>query len=832
MPWWDFYKLWTYQFEKGPIERVDNSQITGAGMVVPDAMPDLRGDQYSAGQSQLRLHDSNDFIDLSTVTNRQSRYKEYERLRSVAEVEMAMTVISDEACIAGETRISTLFDGPRTIEWLTDRWKKDPSPFLVYCWDFDKEDYTLGWAYEPRKVKKSKTIKVLMDDGHTFTVTTDHRILKRDQEWIEAGDLKEGDELMPFYRLDPNRNLTKAKNRQFPRIFTFNGWKHERQFIDEWRDKRTKEKYKKLNEASRLIAAGTTCKSVEKIMRHPWKSVHNWITREGFSGRELKWLGEHEDKRKVLGILPGPEVQVYDLSVKDHENFCTDSVVMHNCQKNEDGDIFKIESDNEEVRKELEFLCFNRKMLNLNRKIWQMVKKLCVFGDGFYELITDPTNPKEGILKIQELPAESMYKIVTTKGRVVEYQQSREGPDYQALTRSNVTTATDQELMQSTAIRFAPSQVIHMFLGEDRKTFYPYGQSLMEPARGPAHQLRLMEDAMMVYRLTRSPERRVFYIDVGQLPPFKAEAFVERMKDQFRKKKVQTRTGTGQGANAVDERWHAPAADEDYWIPIRPNANTRIDTLPGAQNLGEIDDALYFRNKLFTALNFPKNYLSNEDVGATRITLSAQDARFARMIERIQATLEDGILEVCERHLEMRGFPQESFEDLKIQMNPPSSWRELSEAEVMNNRISAVTTLKSSTLMSDFDLLTKYMKIPQDEAERIVARNKIQKIEDLKIQIIGQNPQLLGVGTPGPQSGEPEMGTEAGGPTPNLELSQEQPQEETPEEPSEQPEQEETQSKPEPLPEPSEEDIKKYNLGIEDYSRTIDSEEIDWSEEG
>jgi hypothetical protein len=304
------------------------------------------------------------------------------------------------------------------------------------------------------------------------------------------------------------------------------------------------------------------------------------------------------------------------------------------------------------------------------------------------------------------------------------------------------------------------------------------------------------------------------------------------MKDQFRKKKVQTRTGTGQGANAVDERWHAPAADEDYWIPIRPNANTRIDTLPGAQNLGEIDDALYFRNKLFTALNFPKNYLSNEDVGATRITLSAQDARFARMIERIQATLEDGILEVCERHLEMRGFPQESFEDLKIQMTPPSSWRELSEAEVMNNRISAVTTLKSSTLMSDFDLLTKYMKIPQDEAERIVARNKIQKIEDLKIQIIGQNPQLLGVGTPGPQSGEPEMGTEAGGPTPNLELSQEQPQEETPEEPSEQPEQEETQSKPEPLPEPSEEDIKKYNLGIEDYSRTIDSEEIGWSEEG
>ena len=115
MAWWDFYKLWTYQFEKGPIERMDTAQMTGAGVVVPDAMPDLRGDSYGASQSQLRLYDSNDFIDLSTVTNRQSRYKEYERLRSVAEVEMAMTVIADEACISGDTRISTLFDGPRTI---------------------------------------------------------------------------------------------------------------------------------------------------------------------------------------------------------------------------------------------------------------------------------------------------------------------------------------------------------------------------------------------------------------------------------------------------------------------------------------------------------------------------------------------------------------------------------------------------------------------------------------------------------------------------------------------------------------------------------------------
>jgi Bacteriophage T4-like portal protein (Gp20) len=828
MAWWDFYKLWTYQFEKGPLERIGKGEVTGAGVVVPDAMPDLRGDSYSATQTQIRLHDSNDFIDLSTVTNRQSRYKEYERLRSVAEVEMAMTVISDEACVAGSTKISTLFDGPKPIWWLTERWKEDPSPFLVYCWDFDKEDYTLGWAYEPRVVKKAKTVRVMLDDGSSFLVTEDHRILTRGQEWINAGELAKGSELMPFYRLEPNKEVNNLKSGQFPRVFTFDGWKHERQFVDEWRD--GKGKYKRLDEACRLLAAGATIRETEKIMGLSWKTIDLLIKKNGFCTKELKLLGERRDRRRVVSVIPHDEVDVYDLSVRDHENFCTDSVVMHNCQKDENGNVFKISVENEEVRKELEFLCFNRKMLNFNRRAWQMVKRLCVFGDAFYELVTNPENPKDGILKIQELPPDSMFKVVTTKGRVVEFQQSKEGPDYQALTRSNVTSATELELRQSTAIRFSANQVVHAYIGDDRRTFYPYGQSLIEPARGPAHQLRLMEDAMMVYRLSRSPERRIFYIDVGQLPPFKAEAFVDRMKDQFRKKKVQT--GTGVGANAVDERWHAPAADEDYWVPIRPNANTRIETLPGAQNLGEIDDALYFRNKLFVALNFPKNYLGSEDVGATRITLSAQDARFARMVERIQASMEDAIVEICERHLEMIGFPSESYEDLKVQMTPPSSWKELSEAEIMNNRMNMVTTLKSSMLMSDFDLLTRFMKISEDEAERIISRNKIQKLEDLKIQIIGQNPQLLGVGTPGSEQGENEMGVEPGGPTANLGSEGETPESpEGQEQETQEPEAQKSKSESSPLPDPTEEEIKKYDLGMEDYSRNVDREEIDWSEE-
>lgn len=509
------------------------------------------------------------------------------------------------------------------------------------------------------------------------------------------------------------------------------------------------------------------------------------------------------------------------------------------CQKGENNHVLEIICKNEEIKKELEFLFFNRKMLNIDRKIWSATKNTLIQGDFFYELVIDPDNPKLGILKIQELPCDSIYRIETTKGKLIEFQQSKEGPDYESLTRAPITQATEAELQQAKALRFAPEQIVHIKIGDDRKLFYPYGQSLVEPARGPAHQLRLMEDAMVVYRLTRAPERRVFYIDVGSLPPYKAEAFMERMKDVFRKKKVATSRGGGMSGSAVDERWHAPASDEDYWIPVRPNANTRVETLPGAQNLGEIDDAVYFRNKLYTALNFPKNYMSSEDPQTTRMALSALDVRFARMIERLQSHIEDGMWQIAERHLKLRGYPEEEFEDLVIKMTPPSEWRELSRQEVVSNRINNASSLKGSMLYSDYDIFVKVLKIGENEAKQMLSRMKIQKLDDLKLQVLSQNPQLLGVGVP--SAGEPEMGAQAGGPNPMLTPDQEgqppesgaenQPPEGQPSEGGIQSGQEGAAPQGGPLPEPTSDELKKYDLQVQTYSKEADHEDIDFSEQ-
>ena len=610
--WADLYKIWNYSFEQDPLERRAKKELRGAGVTMPDAMPQpgQDGSMTGGGRGTVRLRDSKDFIDLSTITNRSSRYKEYERLRNVPEIEMAMEIYADEACQIGENK------------------------------------------------------------------------------------------------------------------------------------------------------------------------------------------------------------HIFDMEIK-----------------------------NESVKEELEWLFFHRKMLNLDDPTvgWNLVKKLFIFGDHFSELIMNPENPKDGILGLMDLPCESMYRIETTQGKLIEFQQSNEQPDYQSLTRAPVAQATEAEIQQTTA-----DQIVHWRVGDERKTFYPYGVSLIEAARGPAHQLRLMEDAMVVYRLTRAPERRVFYIDVGTLSPARAEAFVDRIKSQFRKRKISAASGaTKSGASAVEERWHPPSQDEDYWLPTRPNSNTKIDTLPGAQNLGEIDDALYFRNKLFTALKFPKSYFSNEDVQVTRVSLSAQDVKFARIIERLQAHIAAGFMQLAERHLQLIGVPEEDYEDLKIKMTPPSDWRELTRQEIVTARINNANSIKGSMLLSDFDICTKILKYSEDETEEMQSRMKVQKLEDFKLQVLAQNPELLGVGTPG--TDENEMGAEPGGPNPMLGPSAgggappggmggapgmggppmggapgmggpPMPPPPT------------SQSQGGAIPKASSEEIKKYDLEIQNYDLEQDIEDIDYSE--
>lgn len=156
MSWTDLFTTYGKVYTSDPRSRVKNAEHPAASIPHPDAASMFRQDTWT-GKNSLRL--GNDLIDFNSAANRLVRSKEYERLRSMPEIEQAMNVIADEACIAGEELVSTLFDGLKSIQWLAENKTED---FLVYCWDFERNDYTIGVAYNARKVKRAKTVKVTL----------------------------------------------------------------------------------------------------------------------------------------------------------------------------------------------------------------------------------------------------------------------------------------------------------------------------------------------------------------------------------------------------------------------------------------------------------------------------------------------------------------------------------------------------------------------------------------------------------------------------------------------------------------------------------------------
>lgn len=204
------------------------------------------------------------------------------------------------------------------------------------------------------------------------------------------------------------------------------------------------------------------------------------------------------------------------------------------------------------------------------------------------------------------------------------------------------------------------------------------------------------------------------------------------------------------------------------------------------------------------------------------------------MIERIQEHVEDGLWTIADRHLKLIGYPEEVYEDLMIKLTLPSDWRTLSRIEIDGAKLGNASTLKQMELYSDYDLLTKILEINEEEAKIMISRMKNQKLETAKMQILIQNPQLLGVGVP--DSGEEQLGSEPGGPSemPDLNKDQsggQQPPagDNNPQPQGEQPaNNKETNSK--PIEDPSEEDIKLYDLQISSYSNDKDIEEPDYSE--
>jgi hypothetical protein len=330
----------------------------------------------------------------------------------------------------------------------------------------------------------------------------------------------------------------------------------------------------------------------------------------------------------------------------------------------QNGYVLQVYSESKRIKSILVDLFVNTLDINTNLPMW--IRNMCKYGDNFVYLKLDPTKGVTGCLQLPNIEIERLERGIDARTYSATINVNRTALKFAWKTR-------DAE--------FNTWEVAHFrLLGDDRKL--PYGTSMLEKARRIWKQLVLSEDAMLIYRTSRAPERRVFKVFVGNMDDKDVEPYVQRVANKFKRDQVvDKKTGN------VDLRFNQMAVDQDYFIPVRDAAQANpIDTLPGAQNLSEIADIEYIQKKLVTALRVPKAYLGFEEPVGDGKNLSLLDIRFARTINRIQKSAIAEMNKIAIIHLFLMGFEDE-LSNFTLQLTNPSKQADLLMIDVWKEKV-------------------------------------------------------------------------------------------------------------------------------------------------
>jgi len=436
-------------------------------------------------------------------------------------------------------------------------------------------------------------------------------------------------------------------------------------------------------------------------------------------------------------------VQIY----ADYEAMDTDpiiasalDIIADECTlKNTQGDVIQIRSADENIQKILYSLFYD--ILNIEFNLWFWIRNMCKYGDfflklevaekfGVYNVIpfsaynivrlegTNPNNPSEVIFKYDPTAA-----LGATAGYSTSYQNTDMG------------------------ITFYNYEMAHLRLIGDIN-YLPYGRSYLEPGRKLYKQYVLMEDAMMVHRLTRAPQRRIFYVNVGAIPPAEVENYMQRMINKMKKTPlIDGKTGQ------YNLNYNVQNMLEDFFIPVRGNdQSTRIENAPPLEYNG-IEDINYLLNKLFAALKIPKAFLGYEKDLTGKATLAAEDIRFARTIERIQRIVISELTKIALVHLYAHGYDDESLTNFDLTLTTPSIIYEQERVALMKEKMDlAAQMMETSFLPTDwiYDKLFQFSEEEFDEYRDLVVEDKKRMFRMKQIEEEGNDPAESGqaYGTP------------------------------------------------------------------------------------
>tara|TARA_B100001287_G_scaffold276688_1_gene288729 strand:- start:1940 stop:3688 length:1749 start_codon:yes stop_codon:yes gene_type:complete len=322
------------------------------------------------------------------------------------------------------------------------------------------------------------------------------------------------------------------------------------------------------------------------------------------------------------------------------------------------------------------------------------------------------------------------------------------------------------------------NHMVHLSMSEGLDQNYPFGNSLLESIFKVYKQKELLEDAIIIYRVQRAPERRVFYVDVGNMPSHLAIQFVERVKTEIHQRRIPSKTGGG--TNVIDSSYNPLSINEDYFFPqTAEGRGSKVETLPGGTNLGEIDDLRYFTNKLVRGLRIPSSYLpTGADDGASQYndgrvgTAYIQELRFNKYCERLQGMLEEVFNVEFKLYLKKKGVNVD-YAMFDLAMTPPQNFAAYRQAELDNNRIGTFGSIQAIPFISNRFALKRFLGMTDEE---IAENERLWREENEDVMqtgvtdggaAMGGAPALTGTGLAGDLGGLedtlPDEGGDIGG---------------------------------------------------------------------
>jgi len=418
-------------------------------------------------------------------------------------------------------------------------------------------------------------------------------------------------------------------------------------------------------------------------------------------------------------------------------------------QPNSDGDVMKFVSDDETLKLALEDLFL--KKLDMNNELWSIFYETVKMGDNFYEVIPDDYKKPKEIKRVRYLEPDKVERI-EKDGKLSHFSYKVVKKDKKT---SSVTETAEYKLF--------PWQIIHFKI--ENKSHDPYGGSLLEAGVRTYRRLVMLEDLMLVYRISRAPERRVFYIDVGNLNAVEAKRFLMKMKDSYRSQSFLDEAGR------INKKANVMSITSDIFVPVKEGSQgTRIETLQGGTSMGTgSEDPLlsYFKTKILRTMNIPSTYMG-EGADNSR-NLSTIDQKFARFIERVQAQIIQGVNKLAALELFFKGYKKEDLNNFTIELTPPSNVKEITEIELINQRMTLIGTIQQLNLFPNDWILKNILKMSDKEVADIALQKKLEGNEagGAEGAMGGGGGELppMDMGTP-PEGGEPPVGEAEGGEPP------------------------------------------------------------------